>query len=1064
VSIIGFTAENSANKGQNNGYASLDANGLVPNSELPSLVISHPYPVANLSAMLALSANVGDVAIRADSGTNFILRATPATSYGNWLKMAGGIISVTSVNGKSGVVSLTWADVGAIALTDSVLFARKVDVNYLLTLKQNNLGFTPENTSNKATNFSTVNNTLYPSVQAAKTYADTKYAGLPTQTGNSGKFLYTNGTSESWRSISPYPDSIRTGRYLFDNFLSFPFMSNPGFAMRKDSMWFYNGSTWQLISNSLSYNAGYAIKITGSNPASINVDTPILRKQIKRDTSLYSFNSANSKLIQGKDTSWIKLQGGQLPSQSGNSGKFLSTNGSAASWKVVPSSTDLTGIFKNINGKITPYDTSKSGAFNNTGIKPTQTDSILVYEGVFNSANIFTDGTNTNIGEAGQSINGTATYNTNVGEGGQLNISYGQDNANVGILGQVSLNGGNRNTNLGDEGQEGIITANDNNNLGHQGQQNLHKNSSRNISIGSGNKSKWFENDMLRIDSHSDTIFTFIVANMNDSQDTIRFNVKKAAFGEGGKAVIIQNGLILITNNLGVVTDTLCSLAYARAHGSGGGSMVYPGAGVPNSTGTAWGTSYTVGTGNNNLVQLNGSGQLPAVDGHNLTGIVTTIDTTKTNALGHYATQNDVMQKQNKGNYLLPSNISGLSTRISNDSSHLVTINSSLSTRISNDSTKRISGVSGLSARITNDSSHLININTSLSSRITADSLHLKNINTSLSSRIAADSTNTASKLSVETDPVVKAINGIVKSNGSTISTAVADSEYVKPAIPEDSVRTSNFTAQADRLYRIDNTSRNIVVTLVSAPASGTRITLKDVTFSTSKTIIINTGGSDVLNTVSGSTSTSLLTQGHAITFQYKISQKIWVITGTGAPLSQINLKQDSNKTGNAITLTYFNAHSGSTYSGTSPIVVTGSVISLDSTTNKSITKTQARADTVTKLHNGTMSTWDYNALLFARGVENATWDDTVRFNTSIRSYTTLSLTSNRTVKVATTGKHNGAHEMIRITTDGTHTLTLTNCVQASTSLSFANTNALVQDIFFWYDGTDAYYSIVQHP
>lgn len=43
------------------------------------------------------------------------------------------------------------------------------------------------------------------------------------------------------------------------------------------------------------------------------------------------------------------------------------------------------------------------------------------------------------------------------------------------------------------------------------------------------------------------------------------------------------------------------------------GDMIYPGAGVPNSTGSAWGTSYTVGTGANNIVQLNSSSQLPAV-------------------------------------------------------------------------------------------------------------------------------------------------------------------------------------------------------------------------------------------------------------------------------------------------------------------------------------------------------------------------------------------------------------------------------------------------------------------
>lgn len=43
------------------------------------------------------------------------------------------------------------------------------------------------------------------------------------------------------------------------------------------------------------------------------------------------------------------------------------------------------------------------------------------------------------------------------------------------------------------------------------------------------------------------------------------------------------------------------------------GTGTYPAAGVANSTGSGWGSSYTVGTGANNLVQLNSNGQLPAV-------------------------------------------------------------------------------------------------------------------------------------------------------------------------------------------------------------------------------------------------------------------------------------------------------------------------------------------------------------------------------------------------------------------------------------------------------------------
>ncbi|MGA8573968.1 MAG: hypothetical protein WBQ36_11660 [Desulfobaccales bacterium] len=70
------------------------------------------------------------------------------------------------------------------------------------------------------------------------------------------------------------------------------------------------------------------------------------------------------------------------------------------------------------------------------------------------------------------------------------------------------------------------------------------------------------------------------------------------------------------------------------------GSMVYPGAGVPNSTGSAWGTSYTVGTGPNDLVQLNSSGQLPAVSGALLTGLPSG---------GGFSTQNVVTSSRTLG-------------------------------------------------------------------------------------------------------------------------------------------------------------------------------------------------------------------------------------------------------------------------------------------------------------------------------------------------------------------------------------------------------------------------------
>jgi hypothetical protein len=67
---------------------------------------------------------------------------------------------------------------------------------------------------------------------------------------------------------------------------------------------------------------------------------------------------------------------------------------------------------------------------------------------------------------------------------------------------------------------------------------------------------------------------------------------------------------------------------------SGGGSMVYPGAGVAKSTGSAWDTSYTVGTSANNLVQLNASAQLPAISAALLTNFPTLNQSTSGTAAG----------------------------------------------------------------------------------------------------------------------------------------------------------------------------------------------------------------------------------------------------------------------------------------------------------------------------------------------------------------------------------------------------------------------------------------------
>jgi hypothetical protein len=80
----------------------------------------------------------------------------------------------------------------------------------------------------------------------------------------------------------------------------------------------------------------------------------------------------------------------------------------------------------------------------------------------------------------------------------------------------------------------------------------------------------------------------------------------------------------------------LCAAGYMKGNGTcdAGTAQVFPGVGVANSTGAAWGPSYTVGTGASNLVQLDGAGRLPGVSAALLTNFPTFNQNTTGTAAG----------------------------------------------------------------------------------------------------------------------------------------------------------------------------------------------------------------------------------------------------------------------------------------------------------------------------------------------------------------------------------------------------------------------------------------------
>lgn len=100
---------------------------------------------------------------------------------------------------------------------------------------------------------------------------------IPAQSGQSGKFLTTNGTSVSWATVNALPSQTsQSGKFLTTNGTS---------------------ASWASIPTEIPSQSGNSGKFLTTN---------------------------------GSAVSWATVNA--LPSQTGQSGKFLTTNGTTASW------------------------------------------------------------------------------------------------------------------------------------------------------------------------------------------------------------------------------------------------------------------------------------------------------------------------------------------------------------------------------------------------------------------------------------------------------------------------------------------------------------------------------------------------------------------------------------------------------------------------------------------------------------------------------------------------------------------------------------------------------------
>ena len=227
------------------GIASLDSSGKVPSSQLPSIALHQTSVVNSQAAMLALTADAGDIAVRTDVSKTFVLTASPASTLGNWQELLTSD-AVTSVDGQTGVVDLSGNYVnvtgdtmsGALAMgtnkitgmgdpTSAQDAATKNYVDTAVIAPSNLTGvitsvgnvtsigaqtgtgstFVVQDSPTLTTpnigvaTATSINGTTIPSTATLVTTGDTTLL-VPSQAGQSGKYLTTNGTASSWDTVS----------------------------------------------------------------------------------------------------------------------------------------------------------------------------------------------------------------------------------------------------------------------------------------------------------------------------------------------------------------------------------------------------------------------------------------------------------------------------------------------------------------------------------------------------------------------------------------------------------------------------------------------------------------------------------------------------------------------------------------------------------------------------------------------------------------------------------------------------------------------------------------------
>ena len=98
-------------KGAARGVATLNANGKIPDNQLPPLAISETYTADSETNQLALTVQSGDVCVRTDINSTYIALNSSNSNMNDWQEIKTPNSSASSVNGQTGTVVLDTDDI-----------------------------------------------------------------------------------------------------------------------------------------------------------------------------------------------------------------------------------------------------------------------------------------------------------------------------------------------------------------------------------------------------------------------------------------------------------------------------------------------------------------------------------------------------------------------------------------------------------------------------------------------------------------------------------------------------------------------------------------------------------------------------------------------------------------------------------------------------------------------------------------------------------------------------------------------------------------------------------------